>query len=238
MALPIISTPTFYTTIPSNPGTTVKFRPFLVSEEKILLMAQETNDPKAMMQAMKDIVTACTYGAVNPNTLTMFDLEFLFLQLRQKSVGETATVLVKCEHCEADNEIEIKLDQIELNLTNLPEKRIMLTDTIGVVLKFMDVNAMTSLASFVQTANPAETLTEVIITSIESIFDSESTWPSSESTRAELTTFINSLNRAQMAKIENFINLAPKLECKIDSMCSKCQKPIQRTLSGIQSFFV
>jgi len=115
MALPVLQTPKYSTTIPSS-GKVVEFRPFLVKEEKVLLIAQESDDPSSTVNAISDVITACTFEKVDVNKLTSYDLEFLFLQLRSKSVGEIVDLQIKCSSCNKDNPVKINLDKVEVNI--------------------------------------------------------------------------------------------------------------------------
>jgi len=234
MALPIIESPKYTLEIPST-GKTVEYRPFLVKEEKILLMAQESEDSREMLSAMKEIVKACTLEKINPNDLTSFDLEFIFLKLRAKSVGETSTVNIKCSECETFTGVSVNIDEISVNIDPAIEKTVMLTDTIGVNLRYIRVKDMGSLSDNKKTQS--DLINEVLIASIESIFDSNAVYPSDQSTKAEITTFINSLNRSQMQKIEQFISSAPQLEKEIHFTCKGCAHENDTKLSGTQSFF-
>ena len=234
MALPTLQSPKYTVEIPSNKKV-IEYRPFLVKEEKIMLMAQESQDSREMLQAMKDIINACTFDKVDITTLTSFDLEYIFLKLRSKSVGEISNVKIECTECKSPHDLQINLDDIKVNINPDAISTIMLTDTIGVNLRYIRVKDMALLSD--DTKNQSEIIEDVIIASMESIFDDTAVYPTDTSTRAELQTFINSLNRAQMAKIETFIAETPKLEEKINFKCKKCSHQNDIVLSGIQSFF-
>lgn len=234
MALPIIESPKYTLEIPST-GKTIEYRPFLVKEEKVLLMAQESSDSREMLSAMKEIVKACTFEKINPNELTSFDLEYIFLKLRTKSIGESSTVNVKCNECEVFNPVTVDLDSVTVTIDPTVEKMVRLTDSVGVNLRHIRVKDMGSLSD--SKKSQADIVNDVIIASIESIFDSTALYPTDSSTKAELTTFVNSLNRTQMQKIEQFISTAPKLEKEISFKCSGCGCENDTKLSGTQAFF-
>ena len=235
MALPIIESPKYSTTIPST-GKAIEYRPFLVKEEKILLMAQHSSDQKEIVNAMKDIIRACTFNKTNPDDLTSFDLEFLFLKLRSKSVGETSSVKIKCEECEVSSDIDINLEEVTLEVDRDAAKRIvMLTDTVGVNLRYIRIKDLNLISD--ESRSQADVINDVIIASIESIFDATSVYPAENSTREELTSFINSLNRSQMQKIEEFVANTPKLEKRIAFTCKGCSHENDILISGTQSFF-
>lgn len=235
MALPTITTPKYQLKLPST-GEAVTYRPFLVKEEKILLIAQETKDPKQMMMAMRDIISACTFEKVKTTEITGFDLEYIFLKLRAKSVGENADIRIQCTECEEFNEISINLDDITVTVPDKSNNVIMLTDSIGVTLKYVTADKMEKITALIDT-NQMAVINELIINSIESIFDADSVYAAADSTPAELTQFIESLNRKQMEKIEAFIANAPKLQHTCEFTCCKCELDNSITLQGIQSFF-
>jgi hypothetical protein len=235
MALPIIETPTYTCTQPSKPQVKISYRPFLVSEEKVLLMAQETGDPLAMMEAMKAVVSVCTFGKVDPDKLTSFDLEFIFLKLREKSVGETATIVIPCSECKQGIEVDVDLEQVTVDVDHSVNKKIQLTPNVGITLKHIDVASMIVLSD--PKLSKADAITEAVIASIETIFDSEQVHLPERISKAELYTFVNSMNRTQMAQVEDFIAKTPKLSHTVECTCPKCKAPNTRVLQGIQSFF-
>ena len=235
MPLPTLESPKYILTVPST-GKSVEYRPFLVKEEKILLLAQEANNPNEMMSAIKDIIEACTFGTVNARDLTSFDLEYIFLKLRAKSVGEISNIKCKCDHCETYNEIAVNIDDIEVSWPKQKiNNKIMLTDKIGVVLRHIKVDDMSSIINTSEV--DLDTITNMLIASIESIFDDSGVYPADQSTREELLTFINSLNRGQLSKIEEYIANSPKLQHDIHFECMSCKKTNDITLIGTQAFF-
>lgn len=234
MPLPILESPKYVLTIPST-GKNVEYRPFLVKEEKILLLAQESENENAISTAIKDIVKACTFDVVDPNELTSFDLEYIFLKLRAKSVGEVSEIRCKCEKCETLNNISINIDQIEVSWPNKKQdKKIMLTDSIGITLNYIKVKDIKAEESG---KSQTETIMDTIIAMIDSVFDQNGIYKKEDSTREELVTFINSLNRSQMEKIEKFIMDSPKLTHTAKFKCTSCKNDNEITLSGTQAFF-
>ena len=232
MNLPKISTPKYSLTIPSN-GKSVEFRPFLVKEEKLLLLAQESKKTSEITKAINEVIDECTFGQAKLNELTSFDVEYIFLKLRAKSVGEVAEVSVKCKHCEASNDIQINLDEVEVVKKEELPKKVMLTDTIGIVPRYISASSLN--------ANVGEDVNDMfsfyIRSVIESIFDENNVYPISKTSKEDLDEFINSLNREQMNKIEEIIENSPKLEKEITFDCVKCKKQNTYILSGAESFF-
>lgn len=235
MNLPKLETPKYGLNIPST-GKTIEYRPFLVKEEKILLIAQQTNKSKAMFKAMLDVIDSCTFGKLKMKDLTNFDVEYIFLKLRQKSVGEVASLNIKCKECEASNPIEVNLEEVKIDLSEDKEKKVMLTDSVGVLLKYISALSVEKLASLEKDQD--KLLTETVIQSIDHIFDENGVYPIKEANRSELEEFINSLNREQISKIEDFISSAPKLNHTLNFDCIKCELPNEVVLEGAQTFFV
>ena len=235
MPLPILESSKYTVTIPST-GKIVEYRPFLVKEEKILLIAQESNDSTQMFSAMKEIIRACTFEKLDINSITSYDLEYIFLKLRSKSIGEVTDINLECSECKTPNPVSIVIDEIEVKVDPEASKKIMLTDTVGVNLRHIRVKDMALLAD--DKKPQSEMINNVVMASIESIFDADNVYPSEKSTPAELTTFINSLNREQMSKIESFIESTPKVQKDVNFKCSSCGHDNSINISGTQSFFV
>ena len=232
MNLPKITTPKYSLTIPSS-GKKIEFRPFLVKEEKLLLLAQESKNTSDVSKAINEVIDSCTFGKGNLDDLTSFDVEYIFLKLRAKSVGELAEVSVKCKHCDTSNEIEINLDDVEVVKKEELPKKVMITDTIGIVPRYVSASAIN--------ANVGDDVNDMfsfyVRSVIESIFDENEVYPISQTSKEELDEFINSLNREQMSKIEEIIENAPKLEKEVTFDCVKCKKKNTYVLSGAESFF-
>jgi hypothetical protein len=230
--LPQLEVPTYNVVIPSTKAE-VSIRPFLVKEEKILMMAQESNNTKQVLSAMKDIINACTFNKVDSNALTSYDVEYLFLQLRAISVGETADLKFKCEECGAESEATINLKEIEVWRPAKPaESTIQLTDAVGITLKSLSLADMSNIDS-----NDENDITENIAMVIESIFDENTVYLAKDSSKEELHNFINTLTHGQLEKIQEFLNDQPKLSYVHKFDCASCAHKNELTLEGIQSFF-
>lgn len=236
MALPIIESPKYSVRLPST-SKTIEYRPFLVKEEKILLMAQESSSAREMVGAMKDIVKACTFNKVDPNLLTSYDLEFLFLKLRAKSVGETSTVKIKCSECDTYVPVEINLDEIEIPTVSTEPVNIMLSETVGITMRHIRVRDLANLTD--EKKSRTDVMVDTVIASIDSIFDSNGVYKTDETSKDELSAFVNSLNRSHMKQIEDYISATPKIELKVKFTCTneECKHENEVTLSGVQSFF-
>lgn len=232
MALPIIEAPKYHLTIPSS-GQTIEYRPFLVKEEKILMIAQETNTQAAMVSALKDIVKACTFDKLDLYSLTMYDIEYIFLNLRAKSVGETSEISIKCDTCDEYVPVTIDLSTVEVVEKEGQSNKIELTNDVGILLKAPGLREMersTKLKS-------ANVMTEGIMSVIDTIYDSEETYSASNTDPKELETFIDSLSHSQLVEIQDWITNMPRLEHKIEFTCSNGHHN-ERTLTGLADFFV
>ena len=179
MALPKLSTPYYTMKLPSS-GEEVKFRPFLVKEEKILLLAMESEDQKEMATALEQIITNCTDGKVDVNTIPLFDVEYLFLQLRIRSVENEAKLQVRCTD-DACPPLQLKVDLNKVKVSNLDKKqnfKVELTNNIGLMMKYPTLDM--SSAQTTQTEDRASYMFDVITDCIESIYDEDQIYKSSE----------------------------------------------------------
>lgn len=240
MPLPILESPKYEVKIPST-GKKVSYRPYLVKEEKILMIAMESQDQNQILGAMKEVISNCTFGKIDADTLCTFDLEYIFLKLRAKSVGETSKVKIKCEKCETSTAVEINLDEVEIDMAGRPSANIKLTDKVGVTMSWPKMKAATNLVVSGEKPNDSKVSSaiDVIVSCIDSIYDEAKVYKSSEQTKAEMMQFIDSLNQAQFSKIQAFIEAMPKLEHVAKFKCSnaKCGHQNEITLSGMQNFF-
>ena len=236
MALPQLNTVNYDMVIPST-GQQVKYRPFVVREEKVLLTSLESGDAQQITNAMRDIVEVCTFKEVNVKKLAMFDLEYIFLKLRAKSVGENADIVVKCKHCEAENAVRVNLDLVELKGDPRAESTIQLTDSVGVSIKYPTVERTEEVMKGIKTESQIDLVLGLMVASIDSIYDAEKVYPSTDSTPQELMDFIESLNKEQFNKFETFFEQFPKLKEEIGFTCEKCGKENNMTLEGLNDFF-
>ena len=238
MALPMVKTPYYTTKIPST-NQEIKFRPFLVKEEKSLLLAQQSENKTVMVDTLKQIIKSCVEGNINVDTLAMFDFEYLFTQIRCKSVGEFATLVGKCDTCIDDDKAKV---QIQVDLTKcdviIPDnhtKDIKLFDDVGVQMKYPNL----ATAEKIEEMNKGniEMIFEVIADCIDTIYDSSTVYHAKEQTYEELLQFVENLTQADFKKLEEFFNTMPVLSQTVDYTCPVCSKEHKRTLKGIESFF-
>ena len=243
MALPKVSTPIYELTVPST-GDKVSYRPFLVKEEKILLMAAEDQNVSTITKAMRDIISACTEGDLDIKNLAPYDIEYIFLQLRGKSIGDVLDLnlkkpeSIKCEEdeCPAGNQIKVNIDDIQVDTSKIVDSKIELTEDIGIKLGFPQLDAVQKYAGKGGVMDAA-TVFKMINDCIEYIWEGKEIYKAKDSTKKELNDFIESLNTEQFNKIREFFESMPRLRHEITWTCSKCDKTAPLVLEGIDSFF-
>lgn len=229
MALPVINTPKYEVSLPSD-GRKISFRPFLVKEEKILMMAMESNNQKEIGKTVCSIVDSCVDEDIKSSTLPIYDLEFLFLNLRGRSVGESVDLKVKCEGCSADNPVNIDLTDLNVIKPEGHDSKIQLTEDVGMVMK---------CPSFVQ-ASEAEDSKDplaIIYKCIDYVYDGKTIYKSSDISEKEMSNFIDGLNHKQLEKINKYFDTMPRIEKEIKFTCGVCKKENSVSLRGIQDFF-
>ena len=233
MALPTIESPKYFLTVPSTKES-VEFRPFLVKEEKVLMIAQEAGTNQSMISAMKDVINSCTFGALDLYSLTMSDLEYILLQIRAKSVGETSDIKFKCDECDEFIDITIDLSEIKVSKGKNKENKIQLTDDIGITLKSPGLKEAEVAA---RSSKKANSIVQSLMTVIESVYDAESVYPFADASPKEIEKFIDSLSSKQVVKIKEWVDGLPSLKKEIKYKCSQCKEKT-KVLSGLDDFFV
>ena len=237
MPLPKINTPTYELTLPSN-GKKVKYRPFLVREEKILIMALETEDQKQITDAVVEILDACimTRG-VKVQNLATFDIEYIFLNVRSKSVGETINVNIICPDDEKTSvEIPIDLESIKVKKDKSHTNIVKIDDNLSLKLKYPSMEQFIE-NNFESTDETIKNTMKLITSSIDMIFSEEESWNASESTEKELEDFIEQLNSKQFQTIEKFFDTMPKLSHKVKVTNPKTNVESTVILEGLAAFF-
>ena len=236
MALPVINVPTYEVPVPSTKDK-ITFRPFLVKEEKILLLALEDGGDEAIARAIKQIIHNCTFEKVDVDSLATFDLEFVFLRIRAKSVGEMAKVQVLCEDDgETFVEAEVPLEEIEVNFPKGHTNNIKLTDDIGVILNYPDMAELYKGMEEGQTT--IDFSLDMISKSIQQVFDGETVHERADFSDKELITFLESLTSAQFTKLQDFFETMPRLAYEVTVTNPNTKKKNKVTLEGLNSFFV
>ena len=235
MALPRIDSPKYELKVPSS-GETVEYRPYLVKEEKILMMAMETKDQQQMIRALRDVIAGCTEGKIQADSLAMFDLEYVFLKIRGKSVGETTKVGLKCSSCDHKNEVEINIDEVEVQGEVKKSAKVALTDTVGVVLKYPTVKGIQRQLGK-QDNNDREVTMAAVASAIESIYDAENVYPTEDEKAEDVVNFLDSLTSSQFKKISEYFEDMPRLRHEVKFNCASCKAKNTQTLEGLTNFF-
>ena len=242
MALPIITVMKYELTLPSS-GEKITFRPFLVKEEKILMMALQGGEAKDMVRGLKEIINNCVDKDLKVDTLPPFDLEYIFLQLRARSVGDVIPISYSIpeEKCKDGKEectfnIELNIDDIKIQKNKNHKDLIDLTDSIKLKMKYPDMEASVAMAGIEGTEMVEKTF-DIIGHCIEYIMDGEEMHKLTDYTKKEADDFLNSLSTQHFKEIQTFFDTMPKLKHEITAKCKVCGKKNERVLEGMGDFF-
>ena len=240
--LPKIDVPVYEIKLPST-GKTIKFRPFTVKEEKLFLMAYETEDAKYSVDTIFQVLNNCVISEGDIKDLPTFDIEYLFLNLRARSVGEVVKLKYRCNNDvgteedpkKCNNSVEIELNVLEVEPTRNPThtSKIELTKDLGLVMKYPKM----SLIKDNTDTDDFNVVLELIMDCIDYIYDANNVYYAKDSSKEELTEFLDSLQSKDLEKIKEFFDTMPKLKKKIDFSCNKCGYQENVELEGLQSFF-
>lgn len=228
MALPKLQVPTYELTLPSN-SKKVKFRSFLVKEEKLLMIANETGEEDERRLAISQIIDNCTFSKLDATKLPAFDIEYLFLQLRAKSVGESVELKILCPD---DNltytDVVINLMDIKCKKPKKNSNVIKLDDSVGVVMKYPTISTV---------IGESDSPVDVIIDSISSIYDGDSVFDSADFSRDEIAAFVETMSQKQLQSVSSFFENIPKVSITIKVKNPKTDVESNVTLAGLDSFF-
>ena len=238
--LPRLQMPLYDVVLPS--GLKVTFRPFLVKEEKLLLIAKQSKDSATMVEAVKQVLNNCLEASPNVSVdkLPLFDVEYLFLQLRARSIGEIVPLRYRCQRevegqiCGMISEYPVELLKIEPKFGEGHTKIIELTATQGLTMAYPTFKSFTRIA---REDLPAEEAYEVVSECIESIYDAENKYYSKDVPPEELREFIDTLSPMQVTKIDKFFDTLPKIQTTIHFLCPKCGNKDEIVTEGLDSFF-
>jgi len=244
MALPKIDVPVYELELLSS-GKKVRFRPFLVKEQKLLLMASQSEDPKDSLNVVRQISKNCIIDNIDIESLPVFDLEYIFLNLRARSVNEVVNLQYKCNNKIKDEKGEEticgSLEKFDINLLEIEpiknpnhNKKIMLTDNLGIVMKYPTFEIVSNLKS--QTEE--EILIELLISCIDYVFDGDQLYYTKDVSKEEIVEFIDNLQQKDLEKIQKFFETAPKIKKDLSFNCRKCGYKENIILEGLQNFFV
>jgi hypothetical protein len=246
MALPKIDVPTYETTLISS-GKKVKYRPFLVKEQKLFLMASQSTDEKETVDVVKQVLNNCILSDINVDDLPTFDLEHLFMQLRARSVGEVVNLKYNCNNTLKDDKGEDKvcggLVKFDLNILDIKptidpghNSKIEITDKLGIVMKYPTLGMVKNFDNLQNES--IDTIMDVIVSCIDFIYDDEQMYYAKDSTKEELMEFVDNLQQDDLEKIQKFFTTMPKISKPLDFKCGKCGYEEKIVVEGIQNFFV
>ena len=236
MALPKLTTPTYELEVPSS-DEKISYRPFLGKEEKILLMAMESEKNEDIVRAVEQIVSECTFNKVNISTMPMFDTEFIFLQIRSKSVGEISKLKLLCPDDEKTYaDVELDLNEVKVQVGDDHTNKIKLTDDMGIIMTYPSIDSFADTG--IQEIN-ATNMLDVIGSCILQIYEQkgEKVYEAKDQTKKELTEFIEQLNTKQFQDVQTFFDTMPRLKHTIKIKNPKTKKTSEVTLSGLNDFF-
>jgi|TARA_R110000823_G_C15764043_1_gene483292 hypothetical protein len=237
MVLPIIVTQTYELTLPST-DVKVKFRPFLVKEEKVLLQALESQEQKQIVEALKQIVGSCTFGVIKASELPTFDLEYIFLNIRAKSVGEIAKIKVLCpDDKETYVDVDIDLSKVDVQVDDSHTNNIVIDEAkkIGIIMKYPTIGSVDPTKDF--SKEQTNMIFDMIGKSIYQIYEGEKMYNATDYTKQELDKFIESLSTQVFRDIQKFYDTMPKLTHEIEVTNPKTKVVSKVTLQGLTDFF-
>ena len=238
MPLPKIATPTYELELPST-GKTIKYRPFLVKEEKLLVLALESNDTKEITNAIKAVLKDCiqTRG-IKVETLPTFDIEYLFLNIRGKSVGEEIEVSILCpDDGETYAEVQINIDDINVLKDSKHSNKIKIDDTLMMEMRYPSLNEFIKNNFDFETTNQVDQSFDLIASCVDKIYSEDEVWASDDFSKKEIMEFLEQMNSSQFKEIEKFFSTMPKLSHEIEVLNPKTNKKGTVVLEGLSSFF-
>lgn len=230
----VASLPKYEAILPDS-GMKIQYRPFIMKEEKILLMAAETKNEQAIYNALRDVILSCTSNALDIMNISPTDLEYLFIQLRINSIGNKATPSIKCKNCDEYNETEISLSDIKVVKPAEQSREIKITPVITVHMKNICIKDMISVSTTGK--NNIEQLFEAVARSIDKVFVNDTMYDSKDYTMKEMQEFVEGLTQPQVTKLLEFLENTPRMQCDVNFKCKKCSYDNTVTLRGITSFF-
>ena len=231
MALPKLETPTYELTLPST-GAKLRFRPFLVKEHKILLTMSEA-DNSEVARIIRELVDVCTFNTIKISELPHFDIEYIFMHLRAKSISETVEVIVNCE-CGEKIDATFNIEDLKVIKPDGHSNKIMINNDIGIELNYPNIDDVVDIFA----TDDNQKVIDLILKSVKAIYNQTEYWSAADQTKQELEEFVYSLTKEQFDKLEKFFVTSPKIVQHIECDCPKCGKHNVSKLEGLQNFFV
>ena len=232
MALPKLNSVSYELTLPST-GEKVEYRPFLVKEEKALMIAQATGEDKDMLRAIENIIEDCTFNKLKKGTLPYFDIEYVFLQLRAKSIGESVDVSVTCpDDGTTKVTVKVNLDKVKCVKEIGHDNKIPLTDTIGIIMRYPKVEDLIKVDS-----KDTESTFRMIESCVHQIYDADNVHESTDMSEEELRNFIEQMNHEQFQKVQDFFDTLPKVKHPVKVKNPNTGVEGEVVLEGMANFF-
>ena len=238
MPLPKISTPTYELVLPSS-NKKIKYRPFLVKEEKVLILAMESQDTSTVANAVKDVLASCILSrGVKVEKLSTFDIEYLFLNIRGKSVGEKIEVMVTCpDDGKTQVPTSINIDEIKVIVDKKHNKDIKLDDQYTLRMRYPSLDEFVKNNFATASDVSVDDTFDLISSCIDQVYSEEESWTAADCTKKELSQFVESLNSNQFKEIETFFETMPKLSHTVKVINPNTKKENEIVLEGLQNFF-
>jgi hypothetical protein len=234
MALPILETPMHSCVLPSS-NERIEFRPFLVGEQKLLMIAQESDDQNSQVREMIRLINVCC-DDITAEKLPTIDLEYLFLQIRIKSVGETSDITMKCDQCETENSVTVDLEAAEVKREKEVSNVVKLTDDISLELQFANYEAMRGLDISTEDTNTKDAF-RLIQRCITSVVQGDEVYTKDDFSEKELERFMDSMSLEMLDSVQNYLASAPTLSVTAEFKCKTCDNEQKTVLEGIGNFF-
>lgn len=238
MTLPMNVAPTYTLTIPSTKKQ-IKYRPFLVKDEKALLIAQQSDDLGVMLDTVKSVIQSCVVDKINVDDLASFDIEYIFTQLRAVSVGEFVELYFACDTCLDENAkalVAVNLQDLKVIIPEDHSNKVALFDDVGIVLKYPTINTMKKLEE-ANAVSDIDAAFDIVVDCIDYIYTTEEIFYAKEQTKDELSEFLNNLTSEQFEKLQLFFSTMPSLRQDITYTCPVCNKVHNKYMEGLSSFF-
>jgi len=240
MSLPMNATPVYTLKVPSTKKD-FKYRPFLVKDEKALLIAQQSEDPVVMLDTVKEVITSCSKSKTDIDSLASFDIEYIFLQIRASSVGEMVDLMFQCdvdhgeENPKAISTVRIDLTKVGVDFPEGHTNDIKLYGDVGIRMKYPTIDVLKKLEQ--TTSEGVDVIFDVVVDCIDFIYEKDEVFVAKDQTKEELTEFLNNLTAEQFARVQSFFQTMPSLKTYIDYTCPVCERKHHKYLEGLQSFF-
>lgn len=229
--------PTYTLTIPSTQKQ-IKYRPFVVKDQKALLIAQATEDVGVMLDTVKDVIKSCVVENIDVDKLASFDVEYIFSQLRAVSVGEMVDLIFKCDTCvdeKAVAKVRIDLRELSVDTPQTHDPKVPLFGDVGVVMKYPNLSTLKELE--MASADDIDVMFDVVVNCIDYIYNSEEVFYAKEQSREEMIQFVSNLTAEQFDKLEEFFRTMPRLRQYVKYNCPVCNKEHNKYMEGLSSFF-